>query len=420
MDPRAVLEALREEAFLDGVSLHWDEAQAEFPPGGPEFLSDAAVAGNWGWSGLGEPVQESVLQTARQVRGDPALARLAWQGYWRLYCGPDMPDMRKFPPLENALGPRCGEFYLLLALAAVPLVYERHRRMGIPEAVTRETCLQIRSQCENYRRGNEGRWGIYQRQAHWHRHFVRGLLFRVGRFEYMGSQAARNLEVYRHRTSRRVVALIADRTPLTAEGFVARDPDMPQIWTATLEHAGEEVRGYPVSPRGFVVRRQVSLPFSEWDCVLKEGSSVVHTHIPAGGQMSPQAYTESLQQAPAFFRRFVPEHPVEAIMCQSWMFNTQFQEILPPESNLARLQRELYLFPVQSKPDSGLWFLFFMKDKFDPATAPRETSLQRAIADSIGSGRPWRAGGMFILPEELPRVGTQPYRSDWDSGGIPA
>ena len=39
--------------------------------------------------------------------------------------------------------------------------------------------------------------------------------------------------------------------------------------------------------------------------------------------------------------------------------------------------------------------------------------LRRAVIAQLEAGRELRAGGMFLLPEDLDRFGTQHYRSHW-------
>ena len=75
-------------------------------------------------------------------------------------------------------------------------------------------------------------------------------------------------------------------------------------------------------------------------------------------------------------------------------------------------QRELYLFPMASWPRAGLYFVFGDED-IDPQTAPRDTSLRRALLDHILAGGRLRVSGMFFLTEDFVRFGTQVYRSDW-------
>ena len=89
---------------------------------------------------------------------------------------------------------------------------------------------------------------------------------------------------------------------------------------------------------------------------------------------------DSMRSAAAFFSRHFPERPCAAIACWSWIFNTQFEETLSPDSNLVRYQRELYLYPLRSNGKAGLLFMFG-EDDVDPTAAPRDTSTQRAMLD---------------------------------------
>jgi len=55
---------------------------------------------------------------------------------------------------------------------------------------------------------------------------------------------------------------------------------------------------------------------------------------------------------------YLADRPVAALVCCSWMFNTQLERILPPSANLVRYLRDLYLFPLPPSDTGGLWFLF--------------------------------------------------------------
>jgi hypothetical protein len=135
-------------------------------------------------------------------------------------------------------------------------------------------------------------------------------------------------------------------------------------------------------------------------------------HIPEGGGMELEACGDSMRRAADFFRVHFPHVSCRAIACSSWIFNTQFERIPLSSGNLVRFQRELYLFPVPSSGKDGLWFIF-LTNEVDPATAPRDTSLRRAVADLLATGERWRGGGMFYLVDDLPRFGTGHYRSSW-------
>ena len=75
-------------------------------------------------------------------------------------------------------------------------------------------------------------------------------------------------------------------------------------------------------------------------------------------------------------------------------------------------QKELYLYPIPSGDRSGLRFIFG-KDDIDISTAPRDTSLRRALLDHLQLGGRLISGGMFFLCENVDKFGSQIYRRQW-------
>jgi len=128
------------------------------------------------------------------------------------------------------------------------------------------------------------------------------------------------------------------------------------------------------------------------------------------GPIPPDAVLDSLQRAHTFFRTFFAEKVKPVFYCFSWILNTDFEKRLP-DSNIARLMRQCYLWPAPSSGRDGLFFLFgtrFKPDELD--RFPRDTSQRRAMLDILQSGGRLRNGNMFFFAEDLPRYGTEPYR----------
>ena len=157
---------------------------------------------------------------------------------------------------------------------------------------------------------------------------------------------------------------------------------------------------------------EVTLPAAEWEQVLAPGDPVLNLHIPGGSAMSHAACGESFQQAMAFFPKHYPDYHYRAFVCSSWILNTWLAEVLPPTSNLARFQREVYLFPT------GVWLPSMYDRVFgrqelpeDPSELPRDTGLQRAIVEALesGTGPGTGGGGCFRLPEDF-AWGGEVYR----------
>ncbi|NLC58167.1 MAG: DUF5596 domain-containing protein [Armatimonadetes bacterium] len=398
-----------EEAFRP----HWEDSLARLGERIPFFLEPEQVRAGRDWCGLDPATEPELLAVARRAADDPALRCFAWHCYRLLYEHDQWPGSA--PLLEGVLGESACVLYLLITMGMVPRVRALHQHLGVPEEVTRETLSQVACVAGNYHRQSGGRLGVTPNTLSWMRYYPAGRLFRIGRFEYKIEPYWGGVEAYRHRETGAVVALALAGTRFDREGYVdgtGGKPPCPEGWTATLEHEEDAVIGYPICPRGMAERRRVRLPLAEWECVLKKGDLVLDMHIPAGGGMTPERCTDSLRRGTEFFRRYFPDQPFQAIVCWSWLYNTQLEEILGPEANLVKHQRELYLYPVASGRHDGLWFIF-LRNPLDLATAPRQTSLQRAILAHLEAGNYWRCGGFFFLTEHLDRLGTQYYRSHW-------
>ncbi len=420
VNPDSIVRDIQEPELLDTLRGAWREAMQDVPArGAPPFLDPAEFRVSREWCGFGPEHDAALGAAAERIRNNPALCRLAWFYAWKIFEAPPALAFGandRWPKLEAALGDQAGLFFLLIGLSFAPRLRRYHRLLGVPEAITRETCRQPLCFCGNYQRARGGRLGIFTRQLGWLRHYVRdNLYFRIGRFEYWARGFEDALSVFRHRRTGRVVALADDGVRFNPQGYIdepGKGAPGTDNWTASLILDEEAITGTPVSPLGMAGRRPVRLPFADWRKVLGRGDPVLDIHIPAGGNMGLESCGESLRRARDFFSNHFPVRTPVAYVCNSWIFSPCLEECLPPDSNLVRLLRETHLFAVPStNPD--IWFVFF-QDKFDPATAPRDTRLQRALLDYLAAGHAWRNGGMFFLADDLPAFGSQGYRRDLD------
>ena len=108
-----------------------------------------------------------------------------------------------------------------------------------------------------------------------------------------------------------------------------------------------------------------------------------------------------------FFRKQFHKE-IQLFVCESWILNPDWITELP-DSNLTRLMREVYLFPIQETERAGLFFVYG-RDDGDLSSYPADNSLHRAFRHLIDTGHPLREGGMFFLTADLPRFGTGTYR----------
>jgi hypothetical protein len=289
----------------------------------------------------------------------------------------------------------------------------KHVSLGVSENITRDCCGRLADFSDNYRRMQHGRTGMLTGQTAWLGNFISHPLYRIGRLEFWLKSHGKNIVVLRNRGTSRIIALAGDKWLFDGDGFLidpAEAGKYPGEWTARVARGTSSITGNPLSPQGRGIRREVTLSLDDWECVLTKGTTVLDLHIPGGGNMTPEACADSLKRAVEFFRRYYPEQTPVAVVCDSWIFSPILEEILPAGANLVRFLRETHLLPFADGMDVSY---ILNQQVFDPATAPRNTSLQRAVLDYLAAGNRWRSGAMFMLIEDIPRFGSQWYRAHW-------
>lgn len=416
MDWKSLLASLGEEDCFEAMQEGRQEFEATLPATIPAFLTPARFRVSREWAGLEPEMDRALEAVAQQIVANPALLYLARHGYRLLYEETGDAEFRKWPALERALPGFGGVFYLLLVLDAVPKIRAVHQARGVPEAITRATCGDIGGAARRHRR-LFGEPGMERRMLPWFRNWASGEIHRLGRFQYMLRSFHGRLEVYRNRRTGRTLALSAEGIRFNREGYIDKTGsvrDTKQGWTSRLVREEDTVTGSPLSPYGMALPQETTLSLHEWARVLTHGDPVLEMHIPDGEPMPPEACLASMQQALTFFPQVYPNQPFHAFACYSWIFNTQLEQMLPPTANLVQFQREPYLFPLPFRGKEGVYYVFHRdEDEFDLATAPRDSTLQRAYAARLEAGQPLRGGGCFLLMDDLAAFGTQLYRSQW-------
>lgn len=411
-DPGWVFDSLMEPGAFGGKPEHWEEAMAAMPAGLPPFLDPTALPGRRAAVGLPSERDPVLREMAERVAKDPALLRYAWYLHWFMFSLPVRGVPWGAPSLEKRLGRRCGLFYELLALEFFPRLSVWHREAGYPETVTADTARQVASFDSNHVRG-EGCPGVYARQFVWLGVYFGNPYVRLGRFEYALTKHY-GANAWKRVRDGRVLALADDGARVAGDGLgLPGDAPEREGWTARQEADAGSVTGFPIDPSGRILRKQVRLDMGEWTPCLRKGAPVLDLHIPAGGGMGWEAVTASVARAREFFARHHPDRPFEALVCRTWFLDPRLSGILPPDANILRLQRAVYLTPTP--PDrGGLWFVFFRDAAdADPATLPRDTALRRVLADFLMTRGGWNGGAMFLLAQDMvhPREGI--YRDDF-------
>jgi hypothetical protein len=363
---------------------------------------------------------DELAAVAACVRTDAALKSIftefhektALRGEWHR----DWSDLPMHPDAQAALGDRVTLFYLLAYLAALPYTCREYERRGISREIFWASMEDIRRYyLQAYE--IEGAWRF--RNFAWIWRHLSCELFRLGRLQFMLLPFEGRVTALRKRSSAEILLLADPAVRLRADGYALgagrREVDAPAVdleasaWQPVFEERADGWRGNPVSPYGYSLKAEVFLPAAEWELALRQGDIVLDIHIPPTDSFKVEDCRDSLRQAHDFFARYSPERPIKASFCHTWFFTPQLQQLLPPESNVVRFQREFYLFPFAGGP-GFLWNFVFGEKITDPASAPRDTSLRRAVLDWLAAGKELfdLPGVAFHAPEAW---GSQPYMS---------
>ncbi len=405
-------------AFAPVLEDGWHESMAALPAGGVSFTEPEFLRTNAAIAGLDDSLLPLLEMLAARLRAEESLRLLAWHAHHTLCYGTAYRRFQDWPELDRVLGGQlCGMFYLLIGLSAIPVFAARYRELGLPERYAEDSAKWLSGTVAIYRGAHNGTAGHTRQQLHWVRNYVDGKLFRIGRFEFMCEEWPKHapVSVYRSCRNGQVVALAAPETHCSTDGMVLyRDQPRESAAFVTARFCDEDaVTGYPISPAGRIVNHRVRLSKEEWREVLTPGDFAPGIHIPGGGNMNPEVCRESLREAIRFFATYFPEKRIRAFTCSSWIFNPDWERLMP-ESNLTKFLQRCYLYPQSSGGKDGLFFLFG-RDHGDWAGYPRDNSARRAMLRILEEGGRLRSEGMFFLPEELEQFDAKPYRLGWEA-----
>lgn len=394
----------------------WDASQLKFGSEIAQFAAPPQIIEACRALGMPEAFMDAALKAVHEVRADEALSRYLWHCR-RLLTELDSgwPAMGAgFPVIRPDASPGAGMGYALVFLNLFRTAQRRFRDRGVPEAVALDTLRDFNRWVDDYRR-KHGAWGLWN--LGWLQHHLRARIFTLGRLQFKIEEYAYDFHGWRQRDTHRVLLLAGDGMVFHPDGYFA-DADravqpVPGAWSAVYEEDIGRVRGMPATPLGRVCREPVTLPRPEWQPVLRKGNATVGIHIPGGSPMDYDACGDSFARVRGFFARHVPEHPVTALTCGSWLLDTQFEGALPDSSNVVRFLREMYLHPLPGATDQALFDRVFAGRR--PAPDEPETgmtSMQRAVVRVVRAGGKWRSGASLLFPDDL-NWGSRVYRAMW-------
>ncbi len=140
--------------------------------------------------------------------------------------------------------------------------------------------------------------------------------------------------------------------------------------------------------------------------VIRWGDPVANFHIPSSGvPLTDEVRLASYREAYEAYRPMFPDGKA-VFFCESWLLYPAHDEFLPPGSNIRKFLHDFELVKSgESERFGDAWRVFGRAAERPPEEWPRDTSLRKAYAEWICSGRKagWGWGVIVFDGEKILR-----------------
>lgn len=223
----------------------------------------------------------------------------------------------------------------------------------------------------------------------WYQLAIDCQLFRLGRLEFqIFNRFGAHVQVFENKDGQLVTLahdITAHRSGRAIDSLYCEDRNGAFV-CAVCETKDSWV-GYPLNEKGLVENLAVTLPKSQWKCVLKHGDPVVSLHIPAGGGLTPEAVDDAIRQIKEFIPAYFPDYTYVAFDCDSWLLDPQLIDILGESTNIVKYCKRFRPITRESKAKAVYNFVFFkLNVDFDVKDLPENTYLERKLKKHFLNG----------------------------------
>ena len=283
------------------------------------------------------------------------------------------------------------------------------RKRGIPETYDRDIPERMtRKQLKKYTESGDISFDDYP----WDMNFYCCQIFFLNRFYFIPYRWGDAPAAWRNRETGKVTALwrAGDRIRKDGQPDGVNGVTDPEAFTTVFEETEETVRGNQVLPEGLISPETIILDKKTWRKALGEDDYMLALHIPGGEGYTPERVRQSCEEALDFFSRYYPEYDYKGIWSESWLFDPGLREILPPDRNIIRVQKQFYSYPTE-EGDRMIRLEVLGDENADHRKLTPRNSLERGMFAVWDRGGRFHTTGVFLLKEEVPLVGQDPYES---------
>ena len=402
--------------FPEGLAPLFEQYAAAYAPHPllrRDFLKELCVRFE-----AGAAAQERLLSGLAEIEENPELLLLSNFLANDMCAARHRLDMDDYAAIELKSGMKNADlFSCLLLFACIEPSMERLAQLGVPRPEYEKVpFVPAKRQLAKLRDTGDGRVSDFP----WDMNFYTCSLFQIGRFNFIPFRLDDPLKVFRR--GNETVAFFTQPMHIRRDGQLdgVNGQFDPEAFEIRYEEKNGTATGWPICPAGAVQRSPRSLSLNEWELVLQEGDILMGFHIPGGPGYDPQHLRDDSLKCSAFYSKWFPEIDVKGFGSESWLYDPHLAMVLEGRGNIPAMQRQMYIYPIAS--GDGQFFGELFGKKMPLANAPRASRLQRSAAEYMEKGGRFTPCSMFILTDDLPRVGCEDiyaceadYKAVWDS-----
>ena len=329
-----------------------------------------------------------------------ALNAIPEQALYALFLCRAMEDralFKQYLPVFDFTG--CSPFLPFLCLVpSIVRTWEDLTRRGVPADVVEATVNQYEDCLFVYRERFDD-LGLNKRYFDHLQGYVDLKYMNVGRLRYE-YKPLKNVYLLKNKKDGRRVGFLED-SPMNDLGMHRDTPPLREGgFDAFFREEGDFFVGTPVGENGRCKNEVVRLPKTEWEILLRPGDIILDAHIPGHAPLSEELCAASYARARELFERHFPEIEAKGFHCRSWTMSPELCEVVKPGSNLLNFQSAYLRYPVPTKGEDVLNFVFQLRFTCY-ADLPEDTSLQRALkARYLAGNRLYEYGGVIAFGDE--------------------
>ena len=315
-----------------------------------------------------------------------------------------------YQPLPDCLTGFAREAYAFLYTQLCVLEGRKAlRARGIPEKYDEDIPERMtRKQLKKYVETGDINFDDYP----WDMNFYCCQIFFLDRFYFIPYRWGGSPEAWRNRETGEVVALWHAGVRVRRDGQIDGVNGVwdPEAFTTEFMETEDAVWGNRVLPEGRISPEIVMLDKKIWRKALGDDDFLLALHIPGGEGYTPERVRSSCEQALAFYDRYYPEYNYIGFWSESWLYDPGLREIVKPDRNIVRVQKQFYCYPVE-EGDRMIRLEVLGDEHADHRKLTPRNSLERGMFAVWDRGDRFHTTGMFLLREEVSRIGEDPYES---------